>query len=232
MSLSHFVADEFPCWKFAARSICLTIGCKGESRWWGEQKNRRCRCGNAPMHCSSAAIKRDFPMPGSPVSKMTRPSPVLACSQRRNKNSSSSVRPTSEDWPRRNASYRLSIRLSLNTTQARSTPRRPFNLESVSSRYSKRFPTSSRVASEITTVPGSAAVWRRAARLGVSPTTAVSSDAPKPIRSPATTNPVSTPIRTLSVPGGPASVSREGTASTIVKPARIARSTSASCACG
>ena len=46
---------------------------------------------------------------------------------------------------------------------------------------SNRPPTSRRVASDTTTPPGSARAWRRAARFGVSPTTASSRAAPSPI---------------------------------------------------
>ena len=42
-----------------------------------------------------AASSRDLPTPGSPESRTTRPSPPLACSQRRSSRSSSSSRPTS-----------------------------------------------------------------------------------------------------------------------------------------
>ena len=48
----------------------------------------------------------------------------------------------------------------------------------------------------ITTVPGSASACSRAARFGVSPTTACSCAAPSPIRSPTTTSPVAIPTRT------------------------------------
>src|SRR5438477_15571 len=41
------------------------------------------------MPCSSAATSRDLPMPGSPMRTTTRPSPALACSQRRNHKSNS-----------------------------------------------------------------------------------------------------------------------------------------------
>ena len=48
----------------------------------------------------------------------------------------------------------------------------------------------------MTTVPGSASACSRAARFGVSPTTACSWAAPAPIRSPTTTSPVAMPTRT------------------------------------
>ena len=58
-----------------------------------------------------------------------------------------------------------------------------------------RPPTSRRVDSQRTTVPGSASVCRRAARLGVSPMTESRSYACWLVRSPTTTWPVAMPIR-------------------------------------
>ena len=79
-------------------------------------------------------------------------------------------------------------------------------------------------------LPGSASACRRAARFGVSPTTASSWAAPSPIRSPTTTSPVAMPTRAAS--GSPAGVASRATASTIASPARTARSASSSCASG
>ena len=56
--------------------------------------------------------------------------------------------------------------------------------------------------SAITTAPGAAASCSRAARFGVSPTTASSRAAPSPTRSPTTTRPVAIPTRAAS--GSPA----------------------------
>ncbi len=47
----------------------------------------------------------------------------------------------------------------------------------------------------MTTAPGSASAWSRAARFGVSPTTASSCAAPSPISSPTMTTPVAMPTR-------------------------------------
>src|SRR5208337_1428349 len=68
-----------------------------------------------------------------------------------------------------------------------------------------------------TTAPGSARACRRAARFGVSPTTACSCAAPAPIRSPTTTSPVAMPTRTCK--GMPAAVVSFGAASTRASPA-------------
>src|ERR1700745_2242229 len=70
------------------------------------------------MRCHSAAGKRALPIPGSPETSTTRPSPDFAWCQRRNKRSSSSSRPTSGVAPERNASKRLTTPLSPTTRQA------------------------------------------------------------------------------------------------------------------
>ena len=67
----------------------------------------------------------------------------------------------------------------------------------------KRSPTRWRVPSAMTTLPGSAKAWRRAARFGASPTTARSRALSLPTRSPTTTAPVAMPTRAASgVPSG------------------------------
>ena len=63
---------------------------------------------------------------------------------------------------------------------------------------SNSWPSRRRVPPATTTVPGSASACRRAARFGVSPTTASSCAAPSPIRSPTTTSPVAMPTRAAS----------------------------------
>ena len=75
-------------------------------------------CGSVARRSSSAAVSRDLPMPGSPESNTTWPSPVFAFDQRRSSSSSSSSRPTSSVRP---LACRASKRLS---TEARSQ-RRP-----------------------------------------------------------------------------------------------------------
>ena len=66
-------------------------------------------CGSPAMLSISAAVSRDLPMPGSPEISTTRPSPALACRQRRKSRSSSSSRPTSGVACVRSASKRLTI---------------------------------------------------------------------------------------------------------------------------
>src|SRR5262252_3090770 len=72
----------------------------------------------------------------------------------------------------------------------------PLSSKGPRSRYSKSSPRSRRVLGPITTVPGSASACNRAARFGVSPTTACSCATPWPTRSPTTTSPVAIPTRT------------------------------------
>jgi hypothetical protein len=50
-------------------------------------------CGSLARRSSSAAVSRDLPMPGSPDSSTTWPSPAFAFDQRRSSKSSSSSRP-------------------------------------------------------------------------------------------------------------------------------------------
>ena len=77
---------------------------------------------------------------------------------------------------------------------------------------------------------GAASPCNRAARFGVSPRTARSSELPSPTMSPATTRPVATPMRTFS--SIPPQAFNAPTASTRSSPARTARSGSSSCAWG
>ena len=96
----------------------------------------------------------------------------LARSQRRNSRSISSSRPTSGvNADPRNASKRLATASGRSTCHAGTGASMPFTSTPPSSRYSKRSPTSRRVPGAMTTAPGSARVWSRPARFGVSPTT-------------------------------------------------------------
>ena len=79
------------------------------------------------MRSKRAAVNRDLPIPGSPESNTTCPSPATAFDQRRSSNSSSSCRPTSSVTPVVwKASKRLSTGFALKTAQARSGPSMPF----------------------------------------------------------------------------------------------------------
>ena len=95
---------------------------------------------------------------------------------------------------------------------------------------SNRSPSSLRVTSAMTTPSGGAIFCSRAARFGVSPTTAGPRASSDPTRSPTTTIPVAMPNRACS--GAWAAVLSFGDASAISSPARTARSASCSCACG
>src|SRR6516162_6646586 len=81
------------------------------------------------IRCDSAVVRRDLPMPGSPETSTTRPSPDFACCQRRVRRSSSSSRPTSGVVPERNASKRLTTPLSPATRQAGCGSAKPASLE-------------------------------------------------------------------------------------------------------
>jgi len=180
------------------------------------------------MRCDSAAVRRDLPIPGSPETSTTRPSPDFACCQRRNNRSSSSSRPTSGVAPERNASKRLTTPLSPTTRQAGCGSAKPASGCGPRSSISNSVPICLRVPSATTKVLGRASACRRAARFGVSPTTPRSCAAPAPIRSPTTTRPVAMPIRAFSG----SCVASWPTASMTASPARTARSASSSCASG
>ena len=84
----------------------------------------------------SAAVSRDLPIPASPESSTTWPSPLFALDQRRSSNSSSSSRPTSAVRPAVcSASKRPSAELARNAAQARTGPAIP--LRSFAPRSSK-----------------------------------------------------------------------------------------------
>ena len=156
-------------------------------------------CCSPARRSITAAVSRDLPMPGSPESSTTWPSPLFALSQRRRINSSSSSRPTSAVRPSAcNASKRLSTEAGRSAAQALTGPTMPLKAFAPRSPSSKRLPTSFRVLFAITTLFGCAMPCSRAARLGVSPTIACSWEGPEPIRSPTTTRPVAMPTRVWS----------------------------------
>src|SRR5712671_6220912 len=77
----------------------------------------------------SAAESLDLPIPASPDSSTTWPSPVLALAQRRKSSSSSSSRPTSAVMPPACiASKRLSTELARSTAKAFTGPVIPLEL--------------------------------------------------------------------------------------------------------
>lgn len=98
------------------------------------------------MRCDSAAVSRDLPIPGSPQTNTTRPSPDFACCQRRSSWSSSSSRPTSGAVPERNASNRLATPLSPTTRQARCGSAKPASGWGPRSSISNSVPICRRVA--------------------------------------------------------------------------------------
>lgn len=187
-------------------------------------------CGSCRAAVTIASTSRDMPMPASPLTSTTWPSPPRARRQRISTVATSCARPRMGWRLSRSAAKRPSLELSAPTRQARTGAGMPFSTCSPRSMNQKRPSTRRRVAGETMMVSGSARLCRRAARLGVSPSTARSSAAPSPTMSPTTTKPVAMPMRTRSSTSG-RSFSLP-TASTMPSPARIARSPSSSCACG
>ena len=114
-------------------------------------------------------------MPGSPESSTTWPSPSLARSQRSSSSASSCSRPTSGVRPGRvqRLEAALGRALAERRAQARTGSAKPLSDRRRRGRASSnRPPRSRRVPSAMTTAPGSASACSRAARFGVSPTTA------------------------------------------------------------
>ena len=81
--------------KPAARSSRPMTGWRALVWWKGEQKWLSGVCGSPPSRSRRARTRRDLPMPGSPASRTTWPSPSLACCQRSSSSASSCSRPTS-----------------------------------------------------------------------------------------------------------------------------------------
>ena len=98
-----------------------------------------------------------MPMPASPESSTTWPSPVFALDQRRSSSSNSSSRPTRAVRPVVcSASKRLSTELARSAAQARAGPAMPLRSLAPRSLSSNRLPSSLRVPSAMTTMFGSA----------------------------------------------------------------------------
>ena len=158
----------------------------------------------ASMRFRAKALLYCLGDPRLPDARLTRdqyrqPSPAFACAQRRISSSISSSRPTSGVVAVRRASKRLSTELGRKSRP--SLHQLGYALEFFGSRglsSSNRLPTSRRVLSAMTTMFGSAALCRRAAMFGVSPTMPRSCASPDPIKSPTTTSPVAMPTRVCS----------------------------------
>ena len=85
-------------------------------------------CASFFTRSSSAAVRRDLPMPASPASSTTRPSPSLICCQRRSRSSISSSRPISgARLASRNASKRLAMLRSRRIFQAPTGSAKPLS---------------------------------------------------------------------------------------------------------
>jgi hypothetical protein len=143
------------------------------------------------MTCSlSVCTRRDLPIPASPLSNTTCPSPPLACAHRSRSKPTSRSLPTSGVRPVLTAtSNRFCASLSRTTRYNDSGRVIPFNVCGPRSWHSNKPATNRCVTALSTTVLGSATPWMRAARLGVSPKASCSARLPAPI-SPTTTNPV------------------------------------------
>ena len=114
-------------------------------------------CGSPASRSRNAAVSRDLPMPASPESSTTWPSPAFALAQRRSRSSLSSSRPTSAvSPPACSASNRLSCELALSAAKARVGPATPLRSCGPRSSSSNRLPSSLRVPSAMTTLSGSA----------------------------------------------------------------------------
>src|ERR1700688_2387855 len=86
-------------------------------------------CGSAESRSKSAAVSRDLPIPASPESSTTWPSPLFAFDQRRSSSSSSSSRPTRAVRPVAcSASKRPSAELARSAAKARTGPVMPFEV--------------------------------------------------------------------------------------------------------
>ncbi len=144
-----------------------------ERRSTGDGASRRgagACCLAARWSSSTVWAMRDLPMPGSPASRTTLPSPPTACRQRRSSSAISSSRPTSGvRLAERCASNRLSTSLWPSTCAISTGVADPLSATLPRSRYSKRAPTRRRVFFPITIWPGSAKACRRAASVSVSP---------------------------------------------------------------
>ena len=91
-------------------------------------------------------MSRDFPIPASPDSNTTWPSPAFALDQRRRRSSNSSSRPTSAVRPLVcSASKRLSTELARCAAQARTGTAMPLRSFAPRSSSSNRLPSSFRV---------------------------------------------------------------------------------------
>ncbi len=186
------------------------------------------------MRSTRASTRRDLPMPGSPSTSTTWPSPSRAVSQARSSRPSSSWRPTSGCAPAARAARPAASPRSPVTRQAGTGSSMPLRDWPPRSSQSKRSPSSARVPAPITTWSAAATDCSRAARLGVSPTTALSADAPSPTMSPTTTRPVAMPTRTARCTPRDAPVSALSAPidATMSSPDRTARSASSSWARG
>ena len=164
-------------------------------------------CGSPSRRSTRARAMRDLPMPGSPESSTTWPSPSQACCQRSSRSATSCSRPTSGVRARPRA--RLEAAADRALAEHPRTPRtgsaKPLSDSGPRSASSNAADQPPRRRGDHDGA-GPASSCRRAARFGVSPTTASLSRRALAHESPTTTSPVAIPTRAAS--GSPAGVVR------------------------
>ena len=142
-------------------------------------------------------MRRDLPIPASPVMDTTCPWPAEARRQECKRVSISACRPTSwvSSGCRRSLNW-LRLRRAPTTRHTCTGAGSPFKMKFPRSAYENSLPVSRRVLSAITIPLPGASVCRRAAICKVSPTAPCSSRVPSPEGSPTTAMPVEIPTRT------------------------------------
>ena len=137
----------------------------------------------------------DLPMPASPDSRTTWPSPAAETFQVWMSKSHSSSRPTKGVTPRAVASKRLTDRPPTTWYKGIGLSK-PLTGRAPKSWYSNRSAANCLVRPDTTIELGDANACSRAARFAASPTTASCSVTPSVLTSPTTTKPVAIPILT------------------------------------
>ena len=133
-------------------------------------------CGSSASRSRSSRTRRDLPIPGSPDEQhhLALAVPGLLPSAQQQRDLLARARPAASD--RRRAAPRSGLRRDPRPRPARprSGSAKPLSRCGPRSSSSNTPPSSRRVAWLITTLPGAASAWSRAARFGVSPTTVCS----------------------------------------------------------
>ena len=210
----------------ASRSTSARTGARAERARSGEHSHRWASPPSSRTRPISAAARRDLPIPGGPFSRSVRPRPAMASAQAPSRTAVSRPRPRRGPSAR---SARPDGPGPITRWTAR-TPSKPLSRRRPNGSVSMRPRRSRCVAAEISTRPGSAAAWRRAARFGASPITASGSSSPRSASPPTTARPVASPARIAS--RRPSGARIAPAASRTASAARTARSASSSRASG